>query len=150
MTSFRAQFIVACLVLLGCGSEPRAPKPPGLGEAFSNLPLPPQPELVSQTGSADALQLTLHSPANPDVVTGYYRNTLSTGAWRLVSDMKTADGSVVMYAEHDGPPMWVRIWKSENRTGTMVQLTGAVVGKDSLKLRGKPDTSSRRRVPKPS
>jgi hypothetical protein len=150
MTSFRAQFIVACLVLLACGSEPRGPKPPSLGEAFSHLPLPPQPELVSQTGSADALQLTLHSPANLDVVADYYRNTLSTGAWRLVSDTKTADGSVVMYAEQNGPPMWVRIWKSENRPGTMVQLTGAVVGKDSLKLHGKPDTSSHRRVPKRS
>lgn len=122
-----------CGVLLACGSEPRGPKPPSLGAAFSHLPLPPEPELVSQTGGADALQLTLHSSASLDMVADYYRKTLSSGNWRLVSDTKTGDGSVVLYAEHNGPPMWVRIWKPEDQGGTMVQLTGAVTSKDSVR-----------------
>jgi hypothetical protein len=133
MFSFRAPLALVCWVLLACGSEPRGPKPPSVEAAFSHLPLPPQPELVSQAGSADALQLTLHSPANFTEVTEYYRNLLSTGNWRLVSDTRNADGSVALYAEQDGPPMWVRIWKSVDRAGTMVQLTGAVIGKDSVK-----------------
>jgi hypothetical protein len=133
MSSSRVLFALVCSILLACGSEPRGPKPPGLGDAFSHLPLPPEPELVSQTGSADALQLTLHSPASLAQVTEYYRNVLSTGNWRLVSDTKSADGSVALYAEQNGPPMWVRIWKPGDRDGTMVQLTGAVIGKDSVR-----------------
>lgn len=123
-------------LVLACGSDSRAPKPPKppeLGAAFSNLPFPPEPELISQTGSADALQLTLHSPTDMDRILDYYRNMLSTGNWRLVSDMKNPDGSVALYAEQNGPPMWVRIWKPKGQSGTMVQLTGAVVAKDSTK-----------------
>jgi hypothetical protein len=125
---------MAGVVLLACRSEPRnsQPPPPAFTKAFSNLPLPRDPELVSRSGSADALQLTVHSPAAMDEVTEYYRTVLSNTPWRLVSDRKNPDGSTVLYAEHNGPPMWVRIWKLGDR-GTMVELTGAVVQKDSVK-----------------
>jgi hypothetical protein len=133
MPTFRTFWSVLAGLVLACGSESRPPKPPEFGAAFPNLPLPPEPELVSQTGSADALQLTLHTPSDLDHIVDYYRNVLSAGNWRLVSDIKNRDGSVVLYAEQDGPPMWARIWKPKDRPGTMVQLTGAVVSKDSTK-----------------
>ncbi|HEX5575546.1 MAG TPA: hypothetical protein VFX42_06690 [Gemmatimonadales bacterium] len=97
---------------------------------------------MSRSGSKDALQLTLRSPSDIAEVTQYYRGVLSRGKWRLVSDVKTGDGSTVLYAEQDGPPLWVRIWKSGDRPGTMVQLSGALAAKDSLKR--KTDTTSRR------
>jgi hypothetical protein len=131
--------------LLACGSETRAPEPPAFAKAFSHLPLPPNPEFVSRTGSADALQITVRSPVDVAQVTDYYRNTLSRGNWRLVSDITSSDGSTALYAEHDGPPLWVRIWKLTDRPGTMVQLTGAVPAHDSIGLR-KPDSSSKRRA----
>jgi hypothetical protein len=137
--------VAGMLFLAACGSEPRAPKPPGLGAAFSNLPLPPQAELVSQAGSADALQLTLRTPAETERVVAYYRSILGGAHWRLVSDVKNPDGSVMLYAEQDGPPLWVRIWKEGGRPGTMVQLSGAVVAKDSAKLRGGADRTSKQR-----
>ena len=133
MPTFRTFWSLLAGLVLACGSESRPPKPPELGAAFPNLPLPPQPELISQTGSADALQLTLHSPSEMDRILDYYRSILSTGNWRLVSDIKNRDGSVALYAEQNGPPMWVRIWKPKGRSGTMIQLTGAVVPKDSTK-----------------
>ena len=34
--------------------------------------------------------------------------------------------STVLYAEHEGPPLWVRIWQASDSAGTMVELTGAV------------------------
>lgn len=150
MTLFRTQLCLCCLLLVACQSEPSRPKTPSLGAAFSSLPLPPEPQLLSQAGSADALQLTLHSPAPFSEVTDYYRNILSRGNWRLVSDTKNADGSVVLYAEQNGPPMWVRIWKTGDQPGTIVQLTGAVIARDSVKTRGKSDTSSQRRGSKRS
>jgi hypothetical protein len=137
---------VAVVVLLACGSEPRPPKPPEFARAFSSLPLPPNPEFVSRAGSADALQLTLRTSVDMAKVTDYYRNTLSRGKWRLVSDIKTSDGSTALYAEHDGPPLWVRIWKSTDQPGTMVQLTGAVLASDSLSARKKQDTSKKQRA----
>jgi hypothetical protein len=134
----------AVLLLLACGSEPRPPKPPDFAKAFSHLPLPPDPEFVSRGGSEDALQITVRSPADVARVTDYYRNTLSQGNWRLVSDIKNSDGSTALYAEHDGPPLWVRIWKPTDQPGTMVQLTGAVTAADSLRRRRARDSAMKR------
>ena len=92
--------------LLACRSEsPAPPKPPDAFAVFPNLPLPPDAKFVSRAGSADALQLTLFSPGKADAVTDYYRDLLSKGKWRLVGDVKKPDGSVVLYAEQDGPPI---------------------------------------------
>jgi hypothetical protein len=121
---------VACALVLGCGSE--SPPPPKLPDAFAvfpNLPLPAEPQIVSRAGSSDALQITLFSPAKTDAVVDYYRDQLSGGKWRLVGDVKRPDGSVALYAEQDGPPLWVRIWPTSDSAGTMVELGGAVVGK---------------------
>ena len=136
----------AAVFLLACGSEPRAPKPPEVTKAFSHLPLPPNPEFVSRGGSEDALQITIRTPADVALVTNYYRNTLSQGNWRLVSDTKSPDGSTALYAEHDGPPLWVRIWKPSDQTGTMVQLTGAVTAPDSLRRDNERDSSTKRQA----
>lgn len=131
MPAFRVWLSVAVALFIGCKSEPRPPTPPAFGKAFSHLPLPPNPEVISRAGSADALQLTVHTPLEAERVAEYYRTTLSRGEWRLVSDTKSPDGSTALYAEHDGPPLWVRIWQVKDRPGTMVQLTGAVIAQDS-------------------
>lgn len=136
---------VTSLLLLACGSEQRNPKPPEFTEAFSNLPLPPNPEFVSKAGGAGALQITLRTPANDSLVTNYYRGLLSQGNWRLISDIKGRDGVTALYAEHDGPPLWVRIWPATDRPGTMVQLTGAAVTKDSAAPHQKSDSAAKAR-----
>jgi hypothetical protein len=148
MPSLRYGLICAGLVLLGCKSEPRSsqPTPPDVAKAFSNLPLPPNPELVSRAGSSDALQLTVFSPADFDQVTEFYRNVLSGQHWRLVSDKKNSDGSIVLYAEQTGPPLWVRIWKLGDR-GTMVELTGAVVDSVKPKPAGRVPASKQKQSP---
>ena len=125
----RLAFGLAGVLLASCGSEPRAPKPPDTFAVFPHLPLPPSSQFVSRSGSEDALQIRLLSSAGPDQVTDYYREVLSKGRWRLVSDVKRPDGSVVLYAEQDGPPIWVRIWPTTDGAGTMVELAGALVGK---------------------
>jgi hypothetical protein len=145
MPHFKVYLSAALVVLVACGSESRAPELPDFMTAFPNLALPAQAELVSRSGSKDALQLTLRTPADEAHVISYYRDVLSAGNWRLVGDSKNPDGSTVLYAEQDGPPLWVRIWKGSDSAGTMVQLTGAVPTKDSATSHRRADTSSKRR-----
>jgi hypothetical protein len=104
-----------------------------MSRVLPNLPLPPEAEFVSRSGSAEALQITLFTPRPPASIMDYYRDVLSKEKWRLVSDLKSPDGTVTLYAEQDGPPMWVRIWPTSDKAGTMVELSGAVVEKDMSK-----------------
>jgi hypothetical protein len=130
MPSPKHYLSLACALLLGCGSDaPPKPKPPDALAVFPNLPMPPEATVVSRAGSADALQLTLFSPTKADVLTDYYRSQLSKGMGRLVGDVKRPDGSVALYAEQDGPPLWVRVWPTSDGAGSMVELAGALVGK---------------------
>jgi len=121
-----------CVVLLACGAESSNPKPPDALAVFPNLPLPPGARFISQAGSADALQITLFSPTPAEGVTEYYRKVLTRGKRRLIGDSKKPDGTIVLYAEQDGPPMWVRIRPAKDGAGTMVELAGALVAKDSV------------------
>jgi hypothetical protein len=143
MPSILNWLLAAGVVLTGCNSEPRAPRPPEFTQAFSSLPLPPNPEFVSRAGGADALQITVRSSAEMTQVADFYRGVLTQGNWRLVSDIKNADGSTALYAEQDGPPLWVKIWQAGDRPGTMVQLTGAVIAQDSAKPPRKADTGAK-------
>jgi hypothetical protein len=130
---------LGCVLLLACGSD--SPPPQSLPDAFTvfpNLPIPPGATLVSKAGSSDALQLTMFSPARATGVVAYYRSVLSKGGWRLVSDRQKPDGTVVLYAEQDGPPMWVSVWPTSDSAGTMVQLAGVVLRKDSTKAAAQP------------
>jgi hypothetical protein len=145
MPYFKLCLGAALVLVVACGSESRSPELPDFMIAFPNLALPPQAELVSRSGSKDALQLTFRTPADEAHVIGYYRDVLSAGKWRLVGDSKNRDGSTALYAEQDGPPLWVRIWKGSDGAGTMVQLTGAVPTKDSATSHRPADTSSKRR-----
>jgi hypothetical protein len=130
---------LGCVLLLACGSESRQPETlPDAFTVFPSLPIPPGATLVSKAGSSDALQLTMFSPSKAGDVLAYYRSVLSKGGWRLVSDRKKPDGAVILYAEQDGPPMWVSVWPTSDSAGTMVQLSGVVVPKDSAKATAQP------------
>lgn len=135
MPSLKFYAGVACALLIACGSEPRRPKLPDTFSVFPNLPLPPDAKFVSRQGSADALQISLFSAGQVEQVAAYYRDMLGKAPWRLVSDVKRPDGSAVLYAEQNGPPIWVRIYPTSDRAGTMVELSGAISAhrKDSVK-----------------
>ena len=125
---------MAVLALVAC--KDRGPQTPKVSQVFPNLPLPPDASVVSRSGSSDALQLTLVSSAKAKDVEAYYRAMLSKNGWRLVNDMRDRDGSVVLLAEQDGPPLWVRIKSTDDSVATVVELAGAVF-QDSTK-RAKP------------
>ncbi len=139
MPSLRHVLGLVCILLPACGSDASPPvKLPDTFAVFPNLPLPPGAKFVSRAGSSDALQITMFSPAEATKVVEYYRDVLSKGRWRLVSDQKKPDGKVMLYAEQDGPPIWISVWPTSDSAGTMVQLAGAVLAQDSMKAGREP------------
>jgi hypothetical protein len=127
MVATKIQVGFALLALVACTEKREQPELPKFADVFPNLPLPPQPTMLDRTGSSEALQLRVLSPAKAKDVEGAYRSMLSHGGWRLVNDMRDRDGSLVLLAEQDGPPLWVRIKSTDDSTGTIVELNGAVV-----------------------
>jgi hypothetical protein len=111
------------LALAGCRDKP--PEMAKISDVLPNLPLPPQASVVARNGSADAVKLTLRSTAKPDQIEAYYRDVLSKNGWRLVNDSRDREGAVVLLAEQDGPPLWVRIQRTQDGGATMVELAGA-------------------------
>jgi len=115
---------LAVLVLVGC--RDKGAEMAQVYDVFPTLPLPPAASVVSREGSPEALKLTLRSSATPAKVEAYYRQTLTKNGWRLVSDARDAEGAVVLLAQQNGPPLWVRIQSTKDSVGTMVELAGAV------------------------
>ncbi|MEE8061442.1 MAG: hypothetical protein V3T16_06410 [Gemmatimonadales bacterium] len=130
MRIFKVIPVLAVIALAACNPESQ-PEPPQLGEVMPIVPLPPEFEPVSITGSDEALQLTFQSPVDQDMMAGYYRRTFAAEPWTLVSDTKASDGADVLYAEVYGSPLWVRITSTPGVPGTTIQLSGAVVNRDS-------------------
>jgi hypothetical protein len=114
------------LLLAACSPDP-SHEVASVSKAMPNLPLPPQAEVVSRAGSPTALQITFRSAVPPDGVLAYYRGVLSTGGWSLESDTPDASGASALYAVKDGHPLWVRIRRNPGASGSLVEVSGAVV-----------------------
>jgi hypothetical protein len=123
---------VAVVVLTGfaaCSPEPA--KTAKAADVFPSLPVPADAEVVSRAGSEEALQIVLRSQQSPDDIALYYRSIFTHAPWHLVSDQQSPDGSLTMYAESGGPPMWVTIRKAVGTNGTTIEISGAVATKPS-------------------
>ena len=134
----RLHFPLVTAVALALAACESAPPPPGdlpeFGEAFPNLPIPPDGELVSQQGNTDALQLVFESPHAADAVAGLYREQLGAEPWRLVSDTRDTLGTIVLFAEGPKRPLWVRISAADSGR-SRIELNGAVPGRDTTYAR---------------
>ena len=66
-------------------------------------------------------------PSDPidfdDRPTGVFK----TSNWKLVNDAKAAEGATVLFAQQNGPPLWVRIGPSEDGAGSVIELSGAIL-----------------------
>ena len=141
MRILRTISILAVSAGLLAGCRDKAPEPPRLSETMPGLPLPPMASVVRRAGSEDALQITFRSTVPPDSIVAYYRKVLSSGVWSLVGDTRTADGSIALYAERDGPPLWVTIRQDSASPGTILSLGGAVIRSQSDSANTRRDTS---------
>ncbi len=133
MSISRRFSILAISGLLAAGCKDKAPPTPSMSQAMPHLPLPPAATVVSHSGGPDALQFVFKSAYPPDSLAAYYRIVLTTGEWNLVNDDRSADGTVSLYAERNGPPLWVTIKKDPDTSGSLLTLGGAVVKADSTK-----------------
>lgn len=128
--------VATCLLALAAACE-KKPEPITLPSAAATLPvlvLPPNAAFVSRSGSEDALSVVFRVPGKPEQSARFYRAMLRPPGWRIVSDAVDREGAHVLYAEQDGPPLWVRIWADTVNNGTLVRLTGAArqIPADSL------------------
>ena len=121
----------ALVALAACGDKPA--KPVDIAEALPNLPLPPSPTIISKTGGANTAMITLRSPAKIADVEAYYRSVLTGPGWKLVKQSTDRSGAIIMLAEQNGPPLWVRLRSAPDGSGTLVELAGAVVDSASTK-----------------
>ncbi len=119
--------VLAALALGAChGAE--APKLPSMPAAFAAIPLPPNPEYLGQSGSEDALMFTFRSPTVADSVTAYYDKLFAHDtAYHVMGSNPGAAGEHAFYVEYHARPLWVRIRPEAGNTGSIVELTGAVV-----------------------
>jgi hypothetical protein len=125
LQNLRLLALFGLLALPACGRD-KAEKSVSVFQALPNLPLPPASEVLSRSGTPEALQITFRSALPPENLVEYYRTTLSKGEWDLVGDETDAEGARVLYAERDGPPMWVRIYPASGAEGTIIEISGAV------------------------
>jgi len=116
---------VLTAALVACGD--RRPASPKLAEVMPKLPLPPQAQVVNHAGGEDALQITVVTPLKREQVESYYRTALTRDGWKLVNQAKDAEGALVLLAEQDGPPLWVRIRGAAGSPNTLVEFSGARV-----------------------
>lgn len=125
LQNLRLLAFLGLLALPACEGD-KAEKTATVGQALPGIPLPPAAEVLSRSGTAEALQITFRSVLPPANLIDYYRSTFSKGDWDLVSDETDAEGARVLYAERDGPPMWVRIYPASGGEGTIIEISGAV------------------------
>ena len=121
---------LAVLVLGACSGEQKIDMPK-LAEVMPVLPLPPNSRLVGRVGSDEALQFTFLSGVSQEDMAALYRRTFATDPWTFISDAKSPDGGIVLYAENDGIPLWVRIAQTSGAPGTTIVLSGALVTRDA-------------------
>jgi hypothetical protein len=147
------RYLLPLAIVLGLSacSEKKAPEIPDVFAVFPVIIMPPGGSFVSKSGSKDALALRLRTPAKADAAANFYRAALRPPAWRLVSDSKDNQGATLLYAEHSGRPLWVRIWPDSEFNATFVELTGAVqtLHPDSTKAPGDSEAAAAL-LPKPA
>lgn len=119
----RLLLVALGLGLMACAEPPK--KQAQVGETLPNLPLPPNGEVISREGGEDALKFRFKSDVAPEPMLAYYRSVLGKPPWRLVSDTPSPDGAVTLYAEQNGPSIWVTIRKADGAPGSFVDIAGA-------------------------
>lgn len=123
------------LLAAGCQKDAEKIEPPGVGQAFPTVLIPPQGSMVSKSGSQDALQITFRTPVKLEDIASYYRSQFGQPGWIIVSDMTDSAGAIAMHVDWSATqqPMWLRMTTVPG--GTEIEMVGAVPDRDTSYVR---------------
>jgi hypothetical protein len=93
----------------------------------------PQSSLVSISAGEDAAEVVLTTPAEVATVAEWYRRALSLNGWELRSDQADRAGTVTIYADKAGRPLWLTLSANTGGPGTTYKMVGAIIESDSIK-----------------
>lgn len=93
----------------------------------------PQSSIVNISAGEDAAEVVLTTPAEVSAVAEWYRRALSLNGWELRSDQADRAGTVTMYADKGGRPLWLTLRANTGGPGTTYTMVGAIVEPDSIK-----------------
>jgi hypothetical protein len=110
------------VVLAACVS--RDEKAAATPDVLHGVPVIAGSQLLDTTGTPEAARASFYVMQKPDTVAAIYRRYLVTNGWRLVSDVHD-QGGTDLYAERQGPPLWIQIRLGENGN-TRYTLIGAM------------------------
>ncbi len=134
------------LALVACSvkedARKTAPPPPVL----AGVPFPAFARLTDTTRTADALRAQFLVGIPVDSLAAYYRRELPKAGFRIVGDV-TDGPRVDMYAQRDGPPLWVQMQPTRDSGITQFTIIGAVAGAPAP-ARPEPRDTLGRRAPR--
>jgi hypothetical protein len=113
------------LALAACVSkearEPPAKTPPVL----AGVPVVPGSQVIDTAGTAEAARIVLVVAQPPESVAAYYRRELPKAGFRVIGDVGDSL-RVDLYAQRDGPPLWVQVKRGRRPGTTEYAIIGAV------------------------
>lgn len=112
----------------GCSRRPVPDTRHVIGDALHGVMVFPHSSPLAMAAGDSAGQLTLSAPGTVQDVADWYRENLRVNRWEIESDQTNPDGTLAMYAERDGRPLWIRIQPNAGGPGVTYQLIGAVSG----------------------
>ena len=130
MRTRTVSLLVLAVALGACGSEEQIDHPE-LVEVMPIVPLPPDSRVIDGAVSEDAVLFTFMSQHSPDDMATYYRRMFTEPPWTLISDTRGPDGALILYAENTSTPLWVRIHPTAGAPGSTIQLSGALIKRDT-------------------
>src|SRR2546428_3153001 len=78
----------------------------------------PSSAVVSVSAGADAAQAAFTTPAPLETVAEWYRVNLKLNDWVVQGDQAMPDGSLAIYAERRGKPLWITLRRNSGGPGT--------------------------------
>ncbi len=128
-------------VLAGCIAKDaaRTAAPPPL---FRGVPIPREAHVVDTATTPEAIRATLVVGAPPQLVLAFYRRTLPQVGFRIMSDVGDSV-SADLYAQRDGPPLWVQVRPGAQPGTARFTLIAAVGGNAPRRDSAARDTTRR-------
>ena len=113
--------IAACVAKDDTGTPVRTPA------VLAGVPIPDVAQVVDTSGTADAARVVLAIAWPPDSVAAFYRRELPKAGFRIVGDQGDSV-RIDLYAQRNGPPLWIQMLHGRRPGTTEYTLIGAVGG----------------------